>query len=56
MAAGVKLGKVLHIEDVDPERLKIYSHGAVLDHGVDKDFAPERVVVTAAVAAGFAIE
>lgn len=54
-AAGIKLGKVLHIEDVDPERLKTYSHGAV-SGGVEEDFAPGQIVVTAAVAMGFAID
>ncbi|MUN39368.1 SIMPL domain-containing protein [Actinomadura litoris] len=54
-AAGIELGRVLHIEDVDPERLKTYSHGGV-SGGVEEDFAPGQIVVTAAVAMGFAID
>ncbi|RAY11950.1 SIMPL domain-containing protein [Actinomadura craniellae] len=54
-AAGVELGKVLHIEDVDPERLKTYSHSGV-SGGVEEDFAPGQIVVTAAVPMGFAID
>ncbi|WP_067463653.1 SIMPL domain-containing protein [Actinomadura macra] len=54
-AAGIKLGRVLHIEDVDPERLKIYSHGGV-HGGVEEDFAPGQIVITAAVSMGFAID
>ncbi|MEV4004273.1 hypothetical protein [Actinomadura sp. NPDC049753] len=46
---------MLHIEDVDPERLKTYSHGGV-SGGVEEDFAPGQIVVTAAVAMGFAID
>lgn len=52
---GITLGRVLHIEDVDPERLKTYSHSGV-SGGVDEDFAPGQIVVTAAVAMGFAID
>ncbi|MEU5879222.1 SIMPL domain-containing protein [Spirillospora sp. NPDC047279] len=54
-AAGVKLGRVVHIEDVDPERMKTYSHGTARG-GVEEDLAPGLIAVTAAVAMGFSIE
>jgi uncharacterized protein YggE len=54
-AAGVRLGRVLHIQDVDPEQLRIRSHGTLVG-GLEEDFAPGRIVVGAAVAMGFAIE
>lgn len=55
-AAGVQLGAVVHIEDVDPERLREQFRG----HGggagsAGEDLAPGHVVVSAAVALGFSI-
>ena len=56
-AAGVRLGPVVHIDDVDPE-----SAGAERDrgHGMGgeasaEDLAPGHVVVSAAVIVGFSI-
>ncbi|MFJ8624660.1 SIMPL domain-containing protein [Kitasatospora sp. NPDC093550] len=56
-AAGVRLGPVLHIEDVDPESIgggRYRGHG---DSGSasEADLAPGSVVVSAAVMLGFAI-
>ncbi|QXJ21446.1 SIMPL domain-containing protein [Actinomadura graeca] len=53
-AAGVRLGRVLHIEDVDPERLRAHGHGGV-HGGMEEDFAPGQIVISAAVSMGFAI-
>lgn len=55
-AAGVMLGRVLHIEDIDPESLKVYTHGGAVLGGVEEDFAPGQIVVSAAVSMGFAID
>lgn len=59
-AAGVRLGRVVHIDDVDPEqpRIERYSgHGqaSTPDLASEQDLAPGHVVVSAAVILGFAI-
>lgn len=56
-AAGVRLGPVVHIEDVDPEsiattRLRGHSEASA---SAEADLAPGAVVVSAAVVLGFAI-
>ncbi|MFJ9838893.1 SIMPL domain-containing protein [Kitasatospora sp. NPDC101155] len=56
-AAGVRLGAVVHIEDVDPESI---GAGRYRGHGdpasvSEADLAPGAVVVSAAVVLGFAI-
>lgn len=56
-AAGVRLGAVVHIEDVDPESV---GGGRYRGHGesagaTEADLAPGAVVVSAAVMLGFAI-
>jgi len=56
-AAGVKLGPVMHLEDVDPEsgRVERYrGHGAGPDTS-EESLAPGHVVVSAAVVLGFSI-
>ncbi|MER7770133.1 SIMPL domain-containing protein [Kitasatospora sp. NPDC096140] len=56
-AAGVKLGAVVHIEDVDPESIdggRYRGHGSA-DSASEADLAPGAVVVSAAVMLGFAI-
>ncbi|GAA3219456.1 SIMPL domain-containing protein [Dactylosporangium siamense] len=58
-AAGVRLGAVLHIEDVDvdghgQERYKS-GHSYASDAAADQDLAPGHVIVNAAVTLGFAI-
>jgi uncharacterized protein len=55
-AAGARLGPVVHIEDVDPERIGNQFRG----HGADPEsasgnFAPGHVVVSAAVILGFSL-
>lgn len=56
-AAGVRLGAVVHVEDVDPEqvgneRYRSHSSGGA---AAGEDLAPGHVVVSAAVILGFAI-
>lgn len=56
-AAGVRLGAVVHIDDVDPEQV---GYERYRGHGVGgaasgEDLAPGHVVVSAAVILGFAI-
>jgi uncharacterized protein YggE len=56
-AAGITLGPVVHIDDVDPEQDRLNSHRS---HGgggatTEGDLAPGHVVVSAAVVLGFAI-
>lgn len=56
-AAGVRLGAVLHIDDVDPEQV---GHERYRGHGSGgeasaQDLAPGHVVVSAAVVLGFSI-
>ncbi|MGN9908314.1 SIMPL domain-containing protein [Phytohabitans sp. LJ34] len=56
-AAGVRLGAVLHIEDVDPERVgaeRYRGHGSA-GAASPQDLAPGHVVVSAAVILGFAV-
>ena len=57
-AAGVRLGAVLHIEDVDPEKLGeggYRSHSSAFSESSAENLAPGHVVVSAAVILGFAI-
>jgi uncharacterized protein YggE len=57
-AAGVRLGAVVHIEDVDPDQVgfeRYRSHGSVPGTASDQDLAPGHVVVSAAVTIGFAL-
>jgi uncharacterized protein YggE len=57
-AAGVRLGAVIHIDDVDPEEgtTRLYrEHGAAGGEPAPEDLAPGHVVVTAAVILGFSI-
>jgi len=57
-AAGVRLGAVVHIDDVDPDQpdVGLYrSHSAVSDTASEQDLAPGHVVVSAAVILGFAL-
>jgi uncharacterized protein len=57
-AAGVRLGAVIHIDDVDPEHgaINAYrSHSAAAGESLPEDLAPGHVVVTAAVILGFSI-
>jgi uncharacterized protein len=57
-AAGVRLGAVIHIDDVDPEHGSINayrSHSAAAGESLPEDLAPGHVVVTAAVILGFSI-
>lgn len=57
-AAGVRLGAVLHIDDVDPEQLEegsYRSHSSAYSESSEEDLAPGQVVVSAAVILGFAI-
>lgn len=56
-AAGVRLGAVLHIEDVDPEqpgtsRYRSHAEAAAV---TAQDLAPGHIVVSAAVIAGYAV-
>ncbi|MEU5265863.1 SIMPL domain-containing protein [Amycolatopsis sp. NPDC021455] len=54
-AAGVRLGAVVHIDDVDPEEKPQYrGHGAG-GAATAEDLAPGHVVVSAAVVLGFGI-
>jgi len=57
-AAGVRVGAVLHIEDVDPDQVGVEryrSHGSTPGGAADQDLAPGHVVVSAAVTIGFAV-
>jgi uncharacterized protein YggE len=57
-AAGVRLGAVIHIDDVDPERSIIHAYRAHSAEGgepLPEDLAPGHVVVSAAVILGFSI-
>jgi uncharacterized protein YggE len=57
-AADVRLGAVLHIDDVDPEKLgegRYRSHSSASSEASAEDLAPGHVVVSAAVILGFAI-
>jgi len=56
-AAGVRLGPVLHIDDVDPENaeLRLYRGHGGGGEAAGADLAPGHVVVSAAVILGFSI-
>jgi uncharacterized protein len=56
-AAGVRLGAVLHIDDVDPEHgtIQVYRSAASAGGPAPEDLAPGHVVVSAAVVIGFSI-
>jgi uncharacterized protein YggE len=56
-AAGVRLGAVVHIDDVDPEQpgLERYRGHSTGDEASPEDLAPGHVVVSAAVILGFSI-
>jgi hypothetical protein len=56
-AAGVRLGAVIHIDDVDPDQVgfeRYRGHGAGGASSAE-DLAPGHVVVSAAVILGFSI-
>jgi len=58
MRDGVRLGAVLHIEDVDPDKLgegAYRSHSTAHSEAFTDALAPGHVVVSAAVILGFAI-
>jgi uncharacterized protein len=56
-AAGVRLGAVVHIDDVDPEHggTQVFRAESTGGQGTPEDLAPGHIVVTAAVILGFAI-
>jgi uncharacterized protein YggE len=56
-AAGVRLGAVVHIDDVDPDRVGVERYRAQGTSGQasEEDLAPGHVVVSAAVVLGFSI-
>ncbi|HEY4457864.1 MAG TPA: SIMPL domain-containing protein [Pseudonocardiaceae bacterium] len=55
-AAGVRLGPVLHIKDIDPEYLRAgRSHGYAASRSEDGDLAPGNVSVSAGVVLGFSL-
>ena len=57
-AAGVRLGAVMHIDDVDPDQVGVEryrSHSSAPGTASDQDLAPGHVVVSAAVMLGFAL-
>jgi uncharacterized protein len=56
-AAGVRIGAVLHIDDVDPEQVGFerYRGQVAGDATSQQDLAPGHVVVSAAVILGFSI-
>jgi uncharacterized protein YggE len=57
-AAGVRLGRVLHIGDVDPDRGESPYRREAMTSGAgggDSDLTPGRITVTAAVLVGFSI-
>lgn len=59
-SAGVRLGAVVHIDDVDPEQPGLeryggHGHAPVPDVASEQELAPGHVVVSAAVILGFAI-
>jgi len=61
-AAGVEIGKVLHIEDMNPEKMRKYSgHGGVQQIELDYDetpraFNPGSIIVNAAVKVTYALK
>ncbi len=54
-AAGVRLGAVLHIEDVDPEQVSEGQYRGYEGSSASADLAPGHVTVSAAVVLGFSI-
>jgi uncharacterized protein YggE len=57
-AAGVRLGALVHIDDVDPDQVGVEryrSHSSVPGTASDQDLAPGHVVVSAGVMLGFAL-
>lgn len=54
-AAGVRLGAVVHIEDVNPEQLNLARGHAGMSASSEEDLSPGHVVVSAAVILGFAL-
>jgi uncharacterized protein len=56
-AGGVRLGALVHVEDVDPENVGVerYRGHSMGGEAAPEDFAPGHVVVSAAVILGFAI-
>ncbi|MFE2095892.1 SIMPL domain-containing protein [Streptomyces sp. PTD9-10] len=56
-ACGVRLGPVVHIQDVDPESVGLRSHGSRIGGDPESDgvFAPGAVRVEAAVLLGFSL-
>ena len=57
-AAGARLGALVHLDDVDPDRVGVEryrSHSSVPDGASDQDLAPGHVVVSAAVVVGYAL-
>jgi uncharacterized protein len=56
-AAGARLGPLVHIEDVDPERVgnQFRGHGDATGGAGEGDLAPGHVVVSAAVVLGFSL-
>jgi uncharacterized protein YggE len=58
-AAGVRVGAVLHIDDVDsdnPAQRAYHGHGSYQGEASEEDLAPGHVVVSAAVILGLAID
>lgn len=55
--SGVRLGPVIHIQDVDPDRLRdpYRGHGSGTSGGSDGDLAPGKITVDAAVILGFSL-
>ena len=56
-AAGVRLGPVVHIQDVDSDQLQntYRSHGQTMGAGGEGDLSPGKISVSAGVLVGFAI-
>ncbi|MEV6106671.1 SIMPL domain-containing protein [Streptomyces sp. NPDC051940] len=56
-ACGIRLGTVLHVQDVDPESLGVRSHGVRMGGDPESDgaFTPGTVRVEAAVLLGFGL-
>ncbi|WP_433200715.1 SIMPL domain-containing protein [Dactylosporangium sp. CS-047395] len=57
-AAGVRLGAVLHVEDVDadsPHAQRFRTHASAAAEALAANLAPGHVIVTAAAIVGYAI-
>ena len=54
-AAEIRLGAVVHVEDVDPERAESYRGHGSGGAAAAEDLAPGHVIVSAAVVLGFSI-